>query len=133
GTDKNRRQPVIMKRTRPRMIARQQARIAVNSATCRGAASPRVVSAFRGAVLICLLGAAAAASAREVEVALHAPPSPRDARERALEWVAATNPADKSLLQKVGALWAFGDEVPGTHELFERTIETFAAVDPATA
>lgn len=95
--------------------------------------SPRPVAALRGAVLVCLLSSTAAATAREVEVALHAPPSPQDARAHALEWVAATNPANKAILEKVGALWAFGEQLPGTHELLERTIETFAAVDPATA
>lgn len=63
---------------------------------------------------------------------LIAAPSAESVRSRVLEWVAQAATGDRAKIEEIGRIWALGDEVPGSEELFDRTIKSFCLVDAAT-
>lgn len=83
------------------------------------------------AALACLAGPVSPSVARDTR--LIATPSADTVRARVLDWVAARKADDRALLEQVGKTWAFESQHPAAHVLFDQTIETFVAVDQATA
>lgn len=63
---------------------------------------------------------------------VYAPPAADEVKSQALQWVAARKVKDKQVLENVGKVWAVGEEVLSVRDLFEKVIETFCLVDPAT-
>ena len=84
---------------------------------------------FACVVLFLSLGYLGTASAADE---LYAPPAADEVRTQAMNWVATQGVTDKQVLDRIGKLWAFGDQPPAASQLFESVITTFAMADPAT-
>ena len=65
-----------------------------------------------------------------IEAQVYAPLPVDEVKSQALNWVAAQEVKDKSVLEKVGKLWASGDEARSRGSVFDSLIETFAVTDP---
>ena len=75
--------------------------------------------------------AAKPAPAKPKIVELYAAPHFNDVRSRAIEWVASRGISDAALLDRIGRLWAVGeDEVTDARFALDKVIETFALADP---
>jgi hypothetical protein len=63
---------------------------------------------------------------------IHVAPSAEEARKSALDWVTSRQINDRGVMERIGVLWAFGDESRNATEILDRVIQTFCFADPET-
>lgn len=64
---------------------------------------------------------------------LYAAPDFEDVRARTVEWVAARGLTDAALIDRIGQLWAVGeDDVTDARLALDKVVQTFALADPQT-
>jgi hypothetical protein len=55
-----------------------------------------------------------------------------DVKARTLDWVAERKVTDREKLKQVAAVWVTPETVPSATEMFDKVIQTFRLIDPAT-